>query len=168
MKKTFCFALLVTLSSVVLPSAAQTTSPEKVLQDVFTYINQARSKSCQCGNKRYPAVAPLAYNEKLTAAAQQHANWMASVQKLSHTQPKRDVANSWDRINREGYRWSLVEENIAAGQMTAREVVDGWIKSPGHCKNLMDGSVKEIGIGLAYTTSGKYHYYWVTDFATPR
>ena len=93
---------------------------------------------------------------------------MASTLKLSHTETSRDAANSWDRINREGYLWSRVAENIAAGQSTAREVVDAWLQSPGHCRNLMDGSVKEVGIGLTYTASGKYHYYWVTDFAAPR
>ena len=31
---------------------------------------------------------------------------------------------------------SEVGENVAAGQMTAREVVDGWLNSPGHKKNI--------------------------------
>lgn len=168
MKKTYCYKLLIALLGMVVPSAAQTAPSQAVIQEVFTYVNQARAKPCRCGTKKYPAVAPLVYNEKLTIAAQKHAGWMASALKLSHTEPKRDAANPWDRITREGYSWSLVAENIAAGQPTAREVVDAWLESPDHCKNLMNGLVKEAGIGLQYTPNGRYHYYWVTDFATPR
>ncbi|WP_420147768.1 CAP domain-containing protein [Spirosoma sp.] len=155
-------------SEVLLPelSIERIAPPDEMIREVFVYINQARSKPCKCGNKRYGAVPPLVYNEKLAAAAQNHTNWMASTLKLSHTQPKRNVANAWDRIAQQDYKWSLVEENIAAGQPTAREVVDDWIKSPGHCKNLMDGAIKEVGVGFKYTASGNYHYYWTADFAT--
>jgi len=152
----------------IVPSTKHGIPPAGVIQEVFVYLNQARSTACKCGNKRYPAVAPLVYNETLAAAAQKHANWMASALKLTHTEPKRDAATSGERLMQAGYRWSVVAENIAAGQPTAREVVDAWLTSPGHCKNLMDNAVKEIGIGFAYTDSGKYHYYWATDFATPR
>jgi uncharacterized protein YkwD len=38
-------------------------------------------------------------------------------------------------------------------------VIDGWLKSPGHCKNLMDKSYKEMGVAKVGT-------YWTQEFAT--
>ncbi len=38
-------------------------------------------------------------------------------------------------------------ENIASGQESADEVVDGWMASPGHCANIMDPNFTEIGVG---------------------
>ncbi len=175
MKKKCGFKLLIALfvmaayqsdSIAVIPSVVSPIPPAGSVQDVFTYINQARSKSCRCGNQTYPAVGPLVYNQKLATAAQKHANWMASALKMSHIEPKRDVRDAGKRVSQEGYSWSIVAENVAAGQPTAREVVDAWLHSPGHCQTIMNGTVTEVGIGFSSTASGHYHYYWSADFAT--
>lgn len=175
MKKKRGFSLLIALfvvaayqsgSVAVMPSAVNPVPPAGSVQEVFTYINQARSKPCRCGNQMYPAVGPLVYNQKLATAAQKHADWMASALKMSHTEPKRDVKDAGKRVTQEGYSWSVVAENIAAGQPTAREVVDAWLHSTGHCQTIMNGAVKEVGIGLSSTSSGQYHYYWAADFGT--
>jgi uncharacterized protein YkwD len=60
----------------------------------------------------------------------------------------------------------VVAENIAAGQRTAPEVVDGWMNSPGHRKNILSRDVSQIGIGFA--TGGEYGTMWVQVFGTPR
>ena len=39
-------------------------------------------------------------------------------------------------------------ENVAYGSQTAKEVVDGWLSSPGHRKNI-EGRFKLTGIGVA-------------------
>ena len=67
-----------------------------------------------------------------------------------------------DRIVFAGYRFNgfksfAVGENIAMGQMTIDEVMKGWLKSPGHCKNLMNAMFREIGVA-------EDHDYWVQDF----
>jgi hypothetical protein len=41
--------------------------------------------------------------------------------------------------------------------MSINEVMNGWIKSPGHCKNLMNPQFKEVGVA-------EDHTYWVQDF----
>lgn len=56
-----------------------------------------------------------------------------------------------------GYKSFAIGENIAQGQMSIAEVMDGWFKSPGHCRNLMNPGFKEIGVAL-------YNTYWVQDF----
>ena len=50
-----------------------------------------------------------------------------------------------------------VAENVAEGQMTAREVVDGWLHSPGHKKNI-EGNFTLTGIGYASDKKGNIYF----------
>lgn len=143
-------------------SVAATAAFTPVQEEILLYVNQARSKSCLCGSTTYPAVAPLALNTQLNAAAGKHAADMATYNYFSHT--GRDGSKPWDRMKREGYVWRYAGENIAAGYTTARAVVDGWLRSPGHCANLMSKNFKDLGVGYAYGASSTYKHYWVQDF----
>ena len=135
-------------------------------QEVLTYLNAARSKSCVCGTTTYPAAPALALNAKLNTASDNHAIDMATYNYFSHT--GRDGSKPWDRMTRAGYVWRAAGENIAAGYTTARAVVDGWLKSPGHCANIMNPNYKEVGVGYGYTTTSTYKSYWVNNFGTQR
>jgi uncharacterized protein YkwD len=42
------------------------------------------------------------------------------------------------RIEAAGYKWTAYGENIGMGYTSEKQVVDGWIKSPEHCKNIMN------------------------------
>ncbi len=143
--------------------AAATTQQQ---QEILTYLNQARAKSCLCGSTTYPATTPLQLNAKLNVASDKHALDMATYNYFSHT--GRDGSQPWDRMTREGYIWRNAGENIAAGYATTRAVVDGWLKSPGHCANIMNPNFKEVGVGYAYGASSTYKHYWVNDFGTQR
>jgi uncharacterized protein YkwD len=48
-------------------------------------------------------------------------------------------------------------ENVAMGQMTAREVVDVWLRSPSHRKNI-EGNFVLSGIGCAKNAHGVIYY----------
>ncbi|GAB3552079.1 CAP domain-containing protein [Spirosoma fluminis] len=144
-------------------AAAATTAQQ---QEVLAYVNQARSKPCQCGATTYPAVPALALDSQLNAASDKHAQDMATYNYFSHT--GRDGSQPWDRMTREGYSWRAAGENIAAGYTTTRAVVDGWLKSPGHCANIMSANFKNVGVGYTYGASSTYKHYWVTDFGTRR
>lgn len=133
-------------------------------QEVLAYINQARSQPCQCGATTYPAVPALTLNAKLNASSDKHAVDMATYNYFSHT--GRDGSQAWDRMTREGYVWRAAGENIAAGYATTRAVVDGWLKSEGHCKNIMSANFKEVGVGYGYSDASTYKHYWVTNFGT--
>jgi len=79
----------------------------------------------------------LRWNEQLAAAALVHAEVMARGNYFSHT--GRDGSNPAQRVERAGYRYRSIGENIAGGQMQPEAAVAGWIKSPPHCQNLMNG-----------------------------
>ena len=51
-------------------------------------------------------------------------------------------------------------ENIAAGQVSSRSVVDGWMVSVGHCENIMHAEFQDLGVGYAHRSGSRYRHYW--------
>lgn len=118
-------------------------------------VNNVRKKGCQCGDTWYPSAPPVAWNDLLEKAALNHAADMAQNNYFSHTSQNGNKAGQ--RIDAVGYRWRTYGENIAVGYETERDVVAGWLKSPGHCKNIMNKAFAEMGVARA----GKY---WAQTF----
>ncbi|MDX6329215.1 MAG: hypothetical protein QOI83_1598, partial [Streptomycetaceae bacterium] len=132
-------------------SATDTVKVSGVAARVVQLVNSARSRA-GCPN--------LTVDAKLTAAAQDHSKDMADYDNMSHTGS--DGSSPDDRITGAGYGWSSYGENIAYGYATPESVMAVWMASPGHRRNILDCSFKEIGVGLAQPGS-----YWTQDFGTP-
>ncbi|MBS1601286.1 MAG: CAP domain-containing protein [Bacteroidetes bacterium] len=62
-----------------------------------------------------------------------------------------------DRIRKRLGPLHVAAENVASGPMSAREVVDGWLHSPGHRRNI-EGDFRLTGIGLAFGRSGMIYF----------
>ena len=54
-----------------------------------------------------------------------------------------------NRISATGFDWSTVGENIATGFLTPAAVVRAWMRSPGHCANILDPAYREVGTGVS-------------------
>ena len=54
-------------------------------------------------------------------------------------------------------------ENIAMGYMTPKDVVEGWMNSPGHRTAILTKASTHIGVGIYQNDAGVY--FWVQDFA---
>jgi uncharacterized protein YkwD len=92
----------------------------------------------------------LADNGSLTAAAQAHSDDMVAARYFSHT--SLDGRSYAGRISAAGYGGAATAENIAWGagrQSTPAEIVTGWMNSPGHRANILNGSLSTSGIGVA-------------------
>ena len=76
---------------------------------------------------------------------------------FSHTSPT--LGSPFDQMKANGIQYKAAAENIAMGQRTAAEVVKGWMESPGHRANIMNGTYTHIGIG--YDANGNY---WTQQF----
>lgn len=76
-------------------------------------------------------------------------------------------ALSWERVEQAGYKYSTTGENIAAGYQSAEAAVEGWIKSAGHCANLMNPEFTAMGAALAVNRRSKMSLYWTQEFAAP-
>src|SRR5918994_373389 len=109
----------------------------------------------------------LRLNARLSRAARRHSKDMARNNYFDHN--SRDGASFVDRIRRTGYltgarRWK-VAENIAWGShwlASPRAIMKAWMDSPGHRGNILDGSLREIGIGVA--TRSERRAIYTTDF----
>ncbi len=132
-----------------------------VKSQILSLINKARSLGRTCGSTFYPATTPLTWNSKLYQAALGHSNDMATNNFFSHTGS--DGKNAGSRITAAGYSWFTYGENIATGYFSAQSVIDGWLASSGHCKNIMNPSVTNVAAARA--TGGPYGIYWTQVFA---
>jgi uncharacterized protein YkwD len=135
---------------------------------VLARVNQYRAAGANCGSGGNFAAAPaLAWNLLLTAAADAHSRDMVANNFFSHTGA--NGSNAGQRITAAGYVWSTYGENIAAGQSSINQVVDGWMASAGHCANIMHAAFADIGVvcvaGNAATT---YSSYWTMDLGKAR
>lgn len=107
-----------------------------------------------------PPAPPMTWNDALELAAIGHATDMSEKNYFSHT--SKDGRGMEDRIvfagyYFKGYKSFTAGENIAVGQQNIAEVMTGWFKSEGHCKNLMNPAFREVGVA-------RIHDYWVQDF----
>jgi uncharacterized protein YkwD/putative cell wall-binding protein len=97
----------------------------------------------------------LESESSLDAMAQEWAYHMDTIDSMEHS------TNAW-RTSKATPGWSLCcGENIAYGYRSASDVMSGWMNSPGHRANVLDGRYTHIGVG--YSASGNF---WVQVFAT--
>lgn len=132
--------------------------------EVLRLVNEARGTARKCGSSRYKATRPLRWDPTLAKVAAAHSEDMADHSYFSHD--SRNGASPFQRIKKAGYRYDSAGENIAAGFRTPASVVKAWLKSPGHCKNVMNRGYHELGVGFA--EGGLYGTYWTQDFGNPR
>lgn len=112
---------------------------------VLALVNAERAKA---------GCDPVAGNAALDRAAEDYAALMARTSTFSHTGP--DGSSFSDRVRAAGYD-DPGGENIAQGQTSADEVMDDWMNSPGHRRNILDCSFRTLGVGEAQD-------YWVQEF----
>jgi uncharacterized protein YkwD len=152
-------ALLVALSALgPLPLSAGPAD------SVLTAVNAARAKA---------GCTPLRLNGKLAAAAKSHARAMAEQNFFGHA--GKDGSRFSSRIARQGYSYRTAAENIAAGQRSAGQVVQSWLGSTGHRRNILNCQMTETGIAVVYQADDRpirgnpapLRYYWVQVFAAP-
>lgn len=118
--------------------------------EVLGLVNKERKKR---------GLSALSLDEKLCRAAAERAK--ETVGLFSHTRP--DGTDCFTILEEYGIGYRSTGENIAAGQRTAKDVVAGWMNSPGHRANILSSSYEKLGVGLVKTSSG-YGYYWVQLF----
>ncbi|MFJ6556334.1 CAP domain-containing protein [Streptomyces luteogriseus] len=103
---------------------------------------------------------PLSADPLLTTAAQAHSADMVARAFYAHTAP--DGSQPWDRAAAAGSTRRSVGENIACGQRSPADVVEGWMNSPGHRANILKSGFTHIGIGFA--GGGRAGMYWTQLF----
>ncbi|NRB47080.1 MAG: CAP domain-containing protein [Saprospiraceae bacterium] len=119
--------------------------PSGFASDILAEVNSFRELGYQCGNKQMPAVAPLSWSTELASAALLHAQDMSDHTHFSHKGT--NGSTSAQRAEAAGYNWITIGENIAFGHPNISSVVQGWMDSKDHCKNIMNPAFKDMGAG---------------------
>ena len=130
------------------PEPAQPTASGGHAEDQVVSIVNAERADAGCG--------PLKVDDRITAAAQAHAGDMSANDYFSHD--SQDGRTFDQRIRNAGYP-SPGAENIAVGARTAEQVMQMWMDSDGHRRNILNCDLNTIGVGL-----DRNGFYWVQDF----
>lgn len=122
-----------------------------VSDDVIDLVNSERSAQRR---------SSLKSDETLNMIAEQRAREIAV--KFSHTRPDGSKCSSLlqenDIVN------VYAGENIAAGHRSAEEVMNTWMNSDGHRKNILNENYTRIGVGVYEASNGTI--YWVQVFTS--
>lgn len=119
--------------------------------EVVRLVNVERSKN---------GLAALTADSLLMKTATVKSQDMAKNNYFSHTSPT--YGSPFDLMKQYGVSYRAAGENIAMGQTSPAQVMDGWMNSAGHRANILNSSYTKIGVGVAQNASGQY--YWTQHF----
>ncbi len=118
---------------------------------VLELVNVERSKN---------GLKPLTMNANLSKTATLKSQDMAKLNYFSHTSPT--YGSPFDMMKKYGISYRTAGENIAMGQTTPEQVMQGWMNSPGHRANILNSSFTQLGVGVAKNSNGQL--YWTQQF----
>ncbi|WP_339061619.1 SafA/ExsA family spore coat assembly protein [Tepidibacillus marianensis] len=127
---------------------------KSVENQVIQLVNLERSKR---------GLKPLKANWELSRVARYKSQDMRDRNYFDHTSPT--YGSPFTMMKAFGIRFSYAGENIAMGQTSAWQVMQGWMNSPGHRQNILSPNYTEIGVG--YVEGGSGRYYWTQMFIRP-
>lgn len=147
----FCVVIEASASATPVSTPAPHASIKAPLQnanmanEILKYINEYRRK------KRLPV---LTMNSVISAEAQKHSeNMAANRTDFGHSGFKTRMKRIVPRINGNG----SMSENVAYGNMTAKQVVEEWLESSMHRENIV-GPYNVTGIGIAADRRGALYF----------
>ena len=136
--------------------------------ELLRQVNAFRAAPRSCGaHGRFAAAPPLRWSGALAQLASAHAHDMAARNTITHDDAQgRGPAQ---RATVAGYEWRVFAENVAGHYAGVAEVQRGWENSAGHCANLMQPAVTELGAACAAgAPAAQYKAYWAMELAQPR
>lgn len=138
-------------SSYTKPSPSSSTSKPSTSgsfadyqQKVLELVNQERAAA---------GLKPLTMNTKLSEVAAMKSQDMANLGYFDHTSPT--YGSPFDMMKQFGISYKAAGENIAKGQTSPEQVMDGWMNSPGHRANILNANFTQLGVGIAKNANGQ-------------
>lgn len=118
-----------------------TNGQHAYVKEVVRLVNQERTNN---------GLKPLTIDTNVQAAAQVRAKEIQS--SFSHTRPDGSSYNTALQEQQVSYRGS--GENIAWGQQTPEQVMQGWMNSSSHRANILNSNFTSIGVGYYQGADG--------------
>jgi hypothetical protein len=159
MKKIFFVFTLFVFIILSSGSAAYAYRPDIHADSVLAYTNAERYKR---------GLPMFSSNKLLSEVAKIKMYDMFNKQYFAHESP--DGKKASDLAKSVGYRYIAVGENLALGDfVTSKDVVEAWMNSEGHRKNILSKTFTEIGIaaGKSYY-DGRKTWIIVQSFGLPK
>ncbi|WP_225228568.1 CAP domain-containing protein [Bacillus sp. PS06] len=107
--------------------------------------------------RRKNGLSNLQADTQLSGVAREKSNDMQKNNYFSHTSPT--YGSPFDMMRDFNVTYKTAGENIAQGQQTPEQVVQAWMNSEGHRKNILSKDFTHIGVG--YQQSG---HHWTQMF----
>ena len=114
-------------------------------KEVLDLVNVERSNR---------GLQPLKFNSELSNVATLKSQDMIDKNYFDHTSPT--YGSPFDMMKKFGISYRAAGENIAMGQKTPQEVMNSWMNSDGHRKNILNPDFTELGVGIASNGSSLY------------
>lgn len=127
----------------------ETTSYHAYVLRIVELVNEARADA---------GLKPVTLRQDLTAVAQLRAK--ETVTLFSHTRP--NGTSCFTALGEYGVSYRGAGENIAYGQRSPEEVMEGWMNSSGHRANILNANFTSIGVGYYQAANGVK--YWSQMF----
>ncbi|WP_158582908.1 S-layer homology domain-containing protein [Lysinibacillus yapensis] len=112
--------------------------------------------------RKKQGLSALKTDQQLTQLAVVKASDMIEHHYFEHYSP--NYGNAWDLAGVFDYSFTTIGENIARNYKSPETVVEAWLKSPSHKKNIMNQNYTNIGIACMKSDNGEY--YWVQLFSS--
>jgi uncharacterized YkwD family protein len=136
------------------PQEEAAPAPEQKATPSGTELSAFEAKVIDLTNeqRRKNGLQDLQPDTALSNVAQEKSNDMQAKNYFSHTSPT--YGSPFDMMRDFGVSYNTAGENIAMGQQSAEEVVNAWMNSEGHRKNILSPNYTHIGVG--HTSQGNY------------
>ncbi|GGF20364.1 serine protease [Halobacillus andaensis] len=138
-------------------SSLEAEDPSQFEEEVVELVNEERAKE---------DLEPLEMYDRLSDLARLKSQDMADNDYFDHTSPT--YGSPFEMMDQYDFTYWSAGENIAAGQRSPEQVVEGWMNSPGHRENIMKEDFTHIGVGYVEESGDRYGTYWTQMFMTPR
>lgn len=131
-------------------------------QATLCLINAARTAA---------GLVPLRENASLTALSTAYSEDLVANKYFDHVSSR--GVTLVQRLAAMRYDWRLAAENLAWGERergTPAQIVDAWMQSESHRVNILNGGLREIGVGIAVgapVPDRPQSATYTTDFGTP-
>jgi uncharacterized YkwD family protein/spore coat assembly protein SafA len=135
--------------NIPLPNQAE----KNIEEEVVDLVNIERSKA---------GLVPLSIDWQVSRVAKYKSEEMRDKNYFSHTSP--NYGSPFDMLKAFNISYKSAGENIAKGQTTAKAVVNSWMNSEGHRKNILSPTFTHLGVGYA---SGNGSTFWTQLFIKP-
>lgn len=154
----YVFVFAVSWPDYFADKTAELSNLEEVRAQLFARVNAEREKA---------GLLPVRPDPVLDETARRHAQDMLARSYYGHDSPEGSTA--LERSKAAGYKPRFIGENVARGQYSTDEVMDGWMGSEIHREHILGKLFTDVGTAVAIgKNKNGYQVLWVQIFGRPK